>query len=113
VCLLVPLAACFLVQPTAEARVKKVRRVLFLYSEGPFNPCTARLVPEIRAVLEQSPYQVEIYREYLETRPFSDAAFPRKICEWYIRKYRDEQPGLIIVDFSSGGSLWSTICIPG
>jgi hypothetical protein len=113
VCLLALVAACFLVQPATAAQVKEVRLVLFLNARGPSSRGVPRIEQEIRAALQKSPYQVEIYREYLETRPFSDAAFHRKICEWYIRKYRDQQPGLIIVDFSSGGSLWSTICIPG
>ena len=95
-CLLVLIAACFLVQPATAARVKKVRRVLFLYSEGPFNPYTARLVPEIRAALEQSPYQLETYAEYLETTLFPDAASQQEIRASYIRKYRDRRPDLII-----------------
>jgi signal transduction histidine kinase len=53
-------------------------------------------VPEIRAALEQSPYQVETYAEYLETTLFPDAASQHEIRASYIRKYRDRQPDLII-----------------
>ncbi len=100
-CLLVLVAACFLVQPATAAQVKEVRRVLFLYSEGPFNPYNTRLVQEIRTALQKSPYQVETYAEYLETTLFPDAASQQEIREWYIHKYRDRQPDLIIAIDSS------------
>ncbi len=95
-CPLVTVAACFLVQPATAAQVKEVRRVLFLYSEGPFNPYTTRLVQEIRTALQKSPYQVETYAEYLETTLFPDAASQQEIRGWYIHKYRDRRPDLII-----------------
>ena len=78
------------------AQVKEVRRVLFLNALGPSNPFTTRIDQEIRTALEKSPYQVEIYTEYLETTLFPDAASQQEIREGYIRKYRDRQPDLII-----------------
>ena len=48
-------AACFLVQPATAAQVKEVRLVHILYSEGPFNPYSTRLVQEIRTALQKSP----------------------------------------------------------
>jgi signal transduction histidine kinase len=96
VCLLAAVAACFLVRPTTAAQVKEVRRVLFLYTEGPFNPYTTRIEQEIRAALEKSPYQVETYAEYLQSALFPDAASQQEIRAWYIGKYRHRQPDLII-----------------
>ena len=55
VCLLALVAACFLVQPATAAQVKEVRLVHILYSEGPFNPYSTRLVQEIRTALQKSP----------------------------------------------------------
>ena len=96
VCLLVTVAACFLVQPTAEAQAKEVRRVLFLCEEGPFNPYSTLLVQEIHAALDKSPYQVETYIEYLQNTLFPDAASQQEIRAENIRKYRHRQPDLII-----------------
>jgi signal transduction histidine kinase len=95
-CLLALVAVCFLVQPATAAQVKEVRRVLFLNALGASNSFITRVESEIRAALQKSPYQVEIYTEYLEAVLFPDAASQQEIREGYIRKYRDRQPDLII-----------------
>ena len=71
---LVLVAACFLVQPAAAAPAKEVRRVLLLNALSPSAPFTVRIDQEIGAALQKSPYQIEIYTEYLETVLFPDSA---------------------------------------
>jgi PAS domain S-box-containing protein len=48
------------------------------------------------AALQESPYQIELYSEDLEATLFPDEAVQRQFREWYIRKYRDRKPDLII-----------------
>jgi PAS domain S-box-containing protein len=46
--------------------------------------------------LRNSPYQIELYREYLDTALFPDPATQREFRKWYTRKYRDRKPDIII-----------------
>jgi signal transduction histidine kinase/ABC-type uncharacterized transport system substrate-binding protein len=87
---------CFLSPAVAAAPVKAVRRVLFISSLGPSYPFTARIDEVIRNVLEQSPYQIELYHEYLETILFPEPSIQQEFREWYIRKYRDRKPDVIV-----------------
>jgi len=50
----------------------------------------------IVASLEQSPYQIELYTEDMEATLFPDEASQQQFREWYIRKYRDRKPDVII-----------------
>jgi len=80
----------------AGAQDKQVRRVLILYEVGPSSPAVALLEQGILAALEDSPFKIELYREYLETTLFSDPASQQEFREWYIRKYRKCRPDLIL-----------------
>jgi signal transduction histidine kinase len=48
------------------------------------------------AALEESPYQIELYTETLESTLFSDEAFQRKIRAWIALKYSNRKPDVII-----------------
>jgi len=100
-CPLLPLAlllmACCVVAQCAEASpAKDVRRVLLLYPLGPSSPTVVLIDQEIRAALEQSPYQLEFYTEYMDTNLFPDDASQRGFRKWYIHKYRDRKPDVIV-----------------
>jgi signal transduction histidine kinase len=90
------LIACCVLSAVAAAPVKSVRRVLFINSLGPSYPYTARIDEAIRNVLEQSPYQIELYHEYLETVLFPEPSTQQDFREWYVRKYRDRKPDVIV-----------------
>jgi signal transduction histidine kinase len=90
------LACCLLFQPTANGEVKDVRRVVVFYELGLSSPAVALVDREMRASLEKSPYQIELYAEYLETTLFDDPAAQQKFREWYIDKYQDLRPDVII-----------------
>jgi hypothetical protein len=82
--------------PTA-AQVKPVRRVLVFNDFGSVSsPGVAEMDRAIFDGLQKSPYQVEFYNENLEVTLFSDDASQRQIREWYIRKYSDRKPDVII-----------------
>jgi PAS domain S-box-containing protein len=84
------------VLPSAAAQVKPVRRALILNELGPGSPAINLIDGEIRARLERSPYQIELYTESLETTLFPDPATQKEFFDSYIRKYRDRKPDVII-----------------
>ena len=92
----VVLAACLFFQPSANSQVMEVRRVAVLYELGPSSPAVALFDREMRAVLDNSRYQIELYGDYLETTLFDDPAAQQSLREWYVHKYRDRKPDLII-----------------
>lgn len=79
------------------AQVKPIRRVLIFYEIGLSSPSVSVLDQGIRSVLENSSFQIELYREYLETTLFPDPGAQQDIREGYLHKYRNRKPDLIIV----------------
>ena len=90
------LASCVLFQPAAGPEVKEIRRVAVFYELGLASPAVALADREMRAALENSHYQIELYPEYLETTLFDDPADQQQFRESYIRKYQNRRPDLII-----------------
>src|SRR5271167_137015 len=89
-------AWCLLCRSTAEAQLKEVRRVLVFYELGLASPAVTAVDQQIHRALDTSSYEIELYREYLETTLFPDVASQQKFREWYIEKYRNRRPDLII-----------------
>jgi PAS domain S-box-containing protein len=81
---------------SATPPVKAVRRVLVFYEIGLSSPSVTVLDQQIQDVLQKSTFQIELYREYLETALFPDSAIQKEIRDWYIHKYRDRKLDLII-----------------
>ena len=90
------LAACCLLSQSMAAAPKEVRRVLILHSLGFSSPASIRVDEEIRAALDNSPYQIELYEETLQGILFSDPASQREVRLGLIRKYRDRRPDIVI-----------------
>ena len=86
----------FLLQGAAGAQVKEVRRVLVLSEVGPDYPAIALVDQGIHHALEQSRYKVEFYHEYLDAALFPDSATQQEFRDWYVRKYRNRKPDVII-----------------
>jgi len=80
----------------AATPAKEVRRVLILHSLGFSSPASIRVDEEIRAALDNSPYQIELYEETLQGILFSDPASQREVRLGLIRKYRDRRPDVVI-----------------
>jgi signal transduction histidine kinase/ABC-type uncharacterized transport system substrate-binding protein len=81
-----------LAQPT-----KAVRRVLIFNDFGSISsPGIALLDRAIAIGLESSPYHIELYNENLEATLFPDEASQLRFREWFIRKYSDRKPDVII-----------------
>jgi PAS domain S-box-containing protein len=76
---------------------------LIVYEVNPTYPAISLIDQGIRTALETSSYEVEIYREYLDTILFPDAATQQEMRDFYIRKYRNRRPEVIIT--AGPGSL--------
>jgi PAS domain S-box-containing protein len=93
---LLQILICLLFYTSAAAQVRPIRRVLFFNDMGRSSPGVALIDEEIQAALETAPYQVELYSENLETNLFSDEVSQLEIREWYIHKYQNRKPDMII-----------------
>src|SRR5580700_3292081 len=92
------IVCCLLWQSTAAAPIEQIRRVLVFYEWSLSGPGIAKVDSAIRSALNDSPYQIEFYSENLETILFPDEASQQEFREWYIHKYRDRKPDLIIAE---------------
>ena len=92
------LFACLVLsQAAGAANAEENRRVLVLYEQGRSAAAVALVDREIREVLEkQTTYHIDLYVEYMETNLFVDPGSQQKIRDWYLQKYRDHQPDVII-----------------
>jgi PAS domain S-box-containing protein len=84
-------------QPTATAQVKETRRVLILNEVGTSYPGINLIDQGIRTALENSPFKIEFYREYMETLWFPEPAIQRQLRDTYLLKYRNRRPDVITV----------------
>ena len=89
------LYSCVLPMSTV-AQVKPVRRVLIIYDLGISSPGVSALDQTIRVPLDNCPYQIELYREYMETTLFSDPGTQKRFRDSYIQKYSDRKPDVIL-----------------
>jgi PAS domain S-box-containing protein len=92
---LAALAAVFLSLPIA-APAKEVRRILILNEVGTSYPAINIINEGIQTALHNSPYQLEFYSEYLDTILFPDPAAQQEFRDFYIRKYQNRRPDVII-----------------
>lgn len=94
---LVVAAILFFSQLLSAQADKSVRRVLIFNDfHSVSSPGIAMLDQAIATGLANSTYQVELYNETLESTLFSDDATQHRFRNWYIRKYSDRKPDLII-----------------
>ena len=95
--LLAALAACFfLSQPIGAEPPKEIRRVLILNEVGISYPGIAIINAEIQAALNDSPYRLEFYSEYMDTGLFPDPADQQEFRDFYLRKYQNRKLQVII-----------------
>lgn len=75
---------------------KPIRRVLILNEAGTAYPAINLIDQGIRAGLDASTYRLEVYREYMDSILFPDPADQQRFREFYIRKYQNRRPDVII-----------------
>jgi signal transduction histidine kinase len=95
--ILVFVAAFLFPQSILAQPTKAVRRVLIFNDFGSISsPGIALLDRAIAIGLESSPYHIELYNENLEATLFPDEASQHRFRAWFIRKYSDRKPDVII-----------------
>ena len=94
--LLATLVAIVLSYPIAAAPAKQVKRILILNEAGTSYPAINIINDGIQTALQGSPYQLEFYSEYLDTVLFPDPAAQQEFRAFYIRKYQNRRPDVII-----------------
>ena len=94
--LLAALVAIVLSYPIAAAPSKQVKRILILNEAGTSYPAMSIINDGIQTALQDSPYQLEFYSEYLDTLLFPDPAAQQEFRAFYLRKYQNRRPDVII-----------------
>jgi PAS domain S-box-containing protein len=89
-------AYCLLSQSIAATPAKQVKRVLIFYALGLSSPASVLVDQQIRAALDNSPYQIELYVETLQGILFSDPDAQKVIRQGLIRRYLNHRPDVVI-----------------
>ena len=93
---LAALAVIILAYPTCAAPTKEVRRILILNEANATYPAISIITQGIQAGLNDSPYHLEFYSEYMDTLLFPDPAVQQELRDAYLRKYQNRKLDLII-----------------
>ena len=95
------LAFCVLLSLACFAQERPVRRILILNEVGTSYPVTNLVDQGVRAALDNSPFRIEFYREYMDTVLFPDPNDQARFRDFYLRKYQHRKLDLIITVGSS------------
>jgi hypothetical protein len=90
------LAAIFLSHPIGAEPPKDVRRILILNEVGTSYPTIPIINDGIQAGLNDSPYHLEFYSEYMDAVLFPDPADQQEFRDFYLHKYQNRKPDVII-----------------
>jgi PAS domain S-box-containing protein len=81
----------------SEAQVEPVKRILILNElDGPSHPAVALMNQGIRDAFAGSPYNIEFYTESMDTVYFPDPGTQKKTRDFYLQKYNNRRPDVII-----------------
>ena len=95
--LLVAVSGFLFLQSLIAQPIRTVRRVLIFNDFSSISsPGIEILNQAIVAGLATSQYQIELYNENLDATLFPDEASQHQFREWYVRKYSDRKPDVII-----------------
>lgn len=87
------LLTCLAFPTDAAAQLKETRRVLILNELGSDVDVIDQ---ELFTALGKAPYHIEFYIEDLDASLFPDKASQRQLSDWFLFKYEDRKPDLII-----------------
>ena len=88
--------SCLLIHGVATAQVKPIRRILILNEVNSSYPAISIINQGIQTELSNSPYHLEFYVEYFDTILFPDQAVQHEFRDFYLRKYQNRKPDVII-----------------
>jgi signal transduction histidine kinase/ABC-type uncharacterized transport system substrate-binding protein len=80
----------------ATDQAPEMRSILVLSELGPSAPAVSLMSEEIRAAVEELPYEVELYSESFNTTLFADPTSQIELGNLYAYKYRDRKIDLIV-----------------
>ena len=86
----------FAIQGVATAQLQATRRILILNQTNDSYPAIPIINQGIQSALSILPYRLEFYSEYLDPGLFPDPAVQQEFRDFYMRKYRNRQPDVII-----------------
>jgi PAS domain S-box-containing protein len=88
---------CFLfLSQITVAQSGPVKRVLILNEGNASYPAIDSMDRGIQSVLSKSPFRLDFYVESLDTIPFPDSESQQVFRDFFLHKYRDRQPDVII-----------------
>jgi hypothetical protein len=93
---LAALAFLVLAHSIAAAQPRPIRRILIINEVDPSYPAIPIIKQGIETALSNPPYRHEFYSEYMDTALFPDPAVQQEFRDFYIRKYQNRQPDVII-----------------
>ena len=78
-------------------QIKPTKRVLVFNEFGVSVPVVSWALSEFRSALyKQSEYKVDLFDESLDTSLFPEESSQQEIRAWYINKYRDKKPDIMV-----------------
>src|ERR1700751_3441986 len=86
---------CLMLGNAGQAQIER-QRILILNESGLSYPGIGLIDQGLRSAFDASHEKLEIYREYMETVLFPDPEDQERFREFYVRKYRDRRPDVII-----------------
>ena len=89
-------AAVIASHPIAATQATEVRRILILNEVNPSYPGNRIVNDGIQAALKDSPYRLELYSEHMDTSLFPDPAAQQEFRAFFIRKYQNRKPDVIV-----------------
>jgi len=95
-CVIAALAAIALSHSIAAAPTKEVRRILILNEVNSTYPGISLINEGIQTALNDSPYHLDFYSEYMDTSLFPDPGVQQEFRDSYIRKYQNRKLDVII-----------------
>jgi hypothetical protein len=96
------LLLCSVAPRSVRCQVKPVRRVLIINEVGVAWPGINLIDDGIREALgtfpyeSEVPYELQVYREYMDSILFPDPAHQQRFREFYTWKYQNHRPDVII-----------------
>ena len=88
--------AAIVTYPIAAEPANNVRRILILNETGPSYPGIDIINRGIQSALTDSPYHLEFYSEFFDTGLFPEPAVQQEFRDFYLRKYQNRKPDVII-----------------
>lgn len=86
----------FMFPQSVKAQLGPTKRILIFNEVGPSYPAIDSINRGIQSALVGAPYKIETYSEFLETVLFPDPKAQKSFRNFYMQKYGDHKPDVIV-----------------